>query len=386
MINKKRLITLTQQLVRINSQNPPGDEYRIAHFIKDYLTRLGLKPRIYEFKNRRSNLVVELEGRNKKHSLLLTPHLDTVPAGYNWQFGPFSATIDKGKLYGLGATDCKGNLACTLEVINSLIEDKVILDYVLILAATADEESGSGLGLIPLLDKGILNPDAALVLDSDDFDIVVTQKGLIHLKVKLQGRKAHGAYPWRGINAIDAAIEILKKLKSHKWAFIKNKYLKAPTLNIGTIKGGDKVNIVADWCEFELDFRFLPGMSEGKVLRKIKEIVMKHSKKFSRKSGMPQKAAKIEIEGIQKSYSIDRHHPLVSFLTQAMKNINVNPVIKGSEGATTITFFQEKNIPAVAWGFGSEGCAHTANEYVKIDNLYKGAKVLEEFLNNYKFT
>ena len=375
MINKKRLITLTQQLVRINSQNPPGDEYRIAHFVKDYLAGLGLKPRIYEFKNRRSNVVVELEGRNKKHSLLLTPHLDTVPAGYNWQFGPFSATIDKGKLYGLGATDCKGNLACTLEVINSLIEDKVILDYVLILAATADEESGSGLGLIPLLDKGILNPDAALVLDSDDFDIVVTQKGLIHLKVKLQGRKAHGAYPWRGINAIDAAIEVLKKLKSHKWAFIKNKYLKAPTLNIGTIKGGDKVNIVADWCEFELDFRFLPGMSEEKVLRKIKEIVSKHSKKF-----------KIEIEGIQKSYSIDRHHPLVSFSTQAMKNINVNPVIKGSEGATTITFFQEKNIPAVAWGFGSEGCAHTTNEYVKIDNLYKGTKALEEFLNNYKFT
>ena len=375
MINKKRLITLTQQLVRINSQNPPGDEYRIAHFVKDYLAGLGLKPRIYEFKNRRSNVVVKLQGRNKKHSLLLTPHLDTVPAGYNWQFGPFSATIDKGKLYGLGATDCKGNLACTLEVINSLIEDKVILDYVLILAATADEESGSGLGLIPLLDKGILNPDAALVLDSDDFDIVVTQKGLIHLKVKLQGRKAHGAYPWRGINAIDAAIEVLKKLKSHKWAFIKNKYLKAPTLNIGTIKGGDKVNIVADWCEFELDFRFLPGMSEEKVLRKIKGIVSKHSKKF-----------KIEIEGIQKSYSIDRHHPLVSFLTQAMRNINVNPVIKGSEGATTITFFQEKNIPAVAWGFGSEGCAHTANEYVKIDNLYKGTKVLEEFLNNYKFT
>jgi len=375
MINKKRLITLTQQLVRINSQNPPGDEYRIAHFIKDYLARLGLKPRIYEFKNRRSNVVVKLEGRNKKHSLLLTPHLDTVPAGYNWQLGPFSATIHKGKLYGLGATDCKGNLACALEAINSIVEDKVVLNYVLILAATADEESGSELGLISLLDKGILNPDAALVLDSDDFDIVVTQKGLIHLKVKLQGKKAHGAYPWLGINAIDAAIEILKELKSHKWAFIKNKYLKAPTLNIGTIKGGDKVNIVADWCEFELDFRFLPGMSEEKVIRKIKEIVSKHSKKF-----------KIEIEGIQKSYGIDRHHPLVSFLTQAMRNINVNPAIKGSEGATTITFFQEKNIPAIAWGFGSEGCAHTANEYAKVDNLYKGAKVLEEFLKSYKST
>jgi succinyl-diaminopimelate desuccinylase len=385
MINKRRLIGLAQRLIRINSQNPPGDETKIAAFVQDYLQNLGLKTKIYEFKKGRPNVVSILAGRSKKYSLLITPHLDTVPAGGNWRYSPFKGIIQKSRLYGLGATDCKGNLACALEVINSLVEEKVTLDYDLIFAATADEESGSHLGLIPLLGKGILKPKVALVLDSDDFNIIITQKGLIHLKVKLQGKRAHGAYPWRGINAIEIAINILNALKAHKFIYPKNKFLKPPTLNIGTIKGGDKVNIVADWCEFELDFRFLPGMSEKTIFKKIKDIIKKYTQKFSRRSGIPLKAGKIKIKSIQKPYAIEKNHPLVNRLSQAARKFKVNAVIKGSEGATTITFFKKKNIPAIATGFGSTQCAHTADEYVKIDNLYKGALVLEEFLKRYKF-
>ncbi len=384
MINKKRLIKLTQKLIRINSENPPGNEAEISKFVKDYLKDIGLEVKIYTFRKNRSNVVALLPGKNKKQSLLITPHLDTVPAGKNWRFPPFAGKVVKDKIYGLGATDCKGNLACALEAITSLIEDNIVLDYNLIFAATADEESGSSLGLVPLLDKGILKPDAAVVLDSDDFNIIITQKGLIHLKVKIQGKRAHGAYPWRGINAIDLAINILKRLKAYKFRPAKNishtidkvrdKYLKPPTMNIGTIKGGDKVNVVADWCEFELDFRFLPGMSEREILKDIRGLIAKYTHKF-----------KIEIEGIQKPYSIDKMHPLINYLTLAMKKNGIRPNIKGSEGATTITFFQNKNIPAMATGFGSEGCAHVMNEYAKINNLYKGARALEEFLKINKF-
>jgi len=375
MINKKRLTKLTQQLIRIDSQNPPGDESRIAVFVRDYLKKIGLQSKIFAFKRRRSNVVAILEGRDRKHSLLITPHLDTVPCGEKWHFDPFSGKIYKGRIYGLGATDCKGNLASSLEAISSIIEDGFILDYNLILAATADEESGSKFGLSPLLEKGILKPDETVVLDADDFDIIVTQKGLVHLKVKIQGRRAHGAYPELGINAIDITIDILKELRRYKFVYPKNKYLKPPTLNIGTIKGGDKVNVVADWCEFELDFRFLPGMSEKEILKVLEQIIHRYTRKF-----------KIEIEGIQKPYRISETHPLVRHLTEAVRKVGLGPVIKGSEGATTITFFQDKNIPAVATGFGCGGCAHISDEYVKIDNLYKGALVLEEFLKKYRFS
>lgn len=385
MINKKRLIKLTQRLIGINSENPPGDESAIAAFVQRYLDKLGLQTKIYEHKKKRSNVLAYLAGKSKKYSLLITPHLDTVPAGGSWNFNPFKATVREGRIYGLGATDCKGNLACSLEVINSIVEDGEVLDYNLIFAATADEESGSELGLIPLLDKRILDPDAAIVLDSDYFDIITTQKGLIHLKVKIQGKKAHGAYPWQGVNAIDIAVDILKELKAHKFIYSKNRYLNPPTLNIGTIKGGDKVNVVSDWCEFELDIRFLPGMSEKAVLSYIKGILQKHIRRFSRQMRIPLKAAKIEIEGIQKPYWISEGEPLVKYLTAAANKFKVNSYIKGSEGATTISFFQEKGIPAIATGVGSDGCAHIADEYVKINNLYKGALVLEEFLKAYRF-
>lgn len=373
MVNKQRLINLTKKLISIDSQNPPGDEAKIGAFVAKRLLDLGLPSRTYEFKKRRTNVVALWEGRDKNYSLLLTPHLDTVPSGRSWRHDPFRGLIHNNRMYGLGATDCKGNLACALEVLRSLIEDKIVLNYSVLFAATADEETGSSLGLIPLIEKGILRPQEAVVLDADDFNIVVTQKGLIHLKVKIEGKRAHGAYPWRGINAIDRAIDIIRDLKKHKFSYPKNEYLRAPTMNVGTIRGGDKVNVVADWCEFELDFRFLPGMSAQSVLNVVKNKITRHAPRF-----------KIEIEGIQKPYRIRKDHPLVECLTQAMKKHHVKPIIKGSEGATVITFFQDKHIPALATGFGCEGRAHSADEYVSIPNLYKGAQVLEEFLKSYR--
>jgi len=374
MINKKRLVKLTQKLIQINSENPGGDEFEIAKFVKKYLEDLGLRPKIYTFAKKRSNVVCTLAESNRKQSLLITPHLDTVPAGKSWNIDPFQGIIRKNKIFGLGATDCKSNLAVSMEVIRSLIEDKIKLGYNLIFAATADEESGSQLGLELLLNRKILQPDVALVLDADDYSIVVAQKGLLHLKIKINGKKAHGAYPWLGINAIDIAMKIIQEIKAYKFSHLKNKYLKGPTVNIGTIKGGDKVNVVADWSEFELDLRFLPGESSKKLIWNIKNIVKANARQF-----------KIELSGVQEPFLIAEKHPLVVHLQKAMQQESVRPRLEGSEGATTISFFQEKNIPSIATGFGKEGVAHMANEYAEISTLYKGAKILERFLKSYRF-
>lgn len=383
MIDRKRLVKLTQDLIRINSENPPGDERLIAAFVESYLRKLGLKVKIYEFKRGRPNVIAYLNGRGKS-SLLITPHLDTVPSGKSWRVDPFRAQIINNRIYGLGATDCKCNLASLIEAINSIVEEGVVLPYNLIFAATADEESGSRFGLLPLLNKGILKPSAALVLDADDFDVITAQKGLIHLKIEVKGRKAHGAYPDQGVNAIDIAMAVIREIKVQKFSYRENKYLKPPTVNLGTIKGGDKVNVVADWCEFELDFRFLPGMKVETILNRLKNILNKHIKSFSRISGVPLKAGRIEIEGIQEPYNISEKHPLVSCLKDALRAARITPLIKGSEGATVITFFQKKGIPAIATGCGVSACAHIANEYVRINSLYKGTVALEKFLKIYR--
>jgi len=374
MVNKKRLIKTIQRLISLDSQNPPGDERKIAEFVGKYLKDLGLKIKTHTFSNKRVNILATLPGKKRLKSLLLTPHLDTVPAGASWKTPALKAKIVGNRIYGLGATDCKGNLASALEAISAIVEDGVKLDYDLIFAATADEESGSALGLIPLLERKLLKADAAVVLDADDFEIVITQKGLMHLSVRVGGKKAHGAYPWLGVNAIDIAAKIIIDLETQHQDYVKNKYLRAPTINVGTIKGGDKVNVVSDWCEFELDFRFLPGSSEKKTLRFLRETITKYTRNY-----------KIEIQGIQDPYYIDPQHPLVSSLVSAMQSLGIKPRISGSEGATVITFFKAMNIPAIATGFGTEGCAHIADEYACLDNLCNGAKVLVEFLKKYKF-
>ena len=366
MINKKRLIKLTQELIRINSENPPGKEAKIGAFIKSAMRKAGLKViKTYTFASGRPNIIGILKGKGSKGALLLSPHIDTVPAGKNWKHNPFGASLEGDKLFGRGATDCKGNLAVCLEVINSLIEDKTKLNRDLIIAATVDEETGSKEGMIKLLGKKILNPDFALILDSDDFDCIVAQKGLIHFKVKLFGKKAHGAYPQRGINAIERGAEVILELKNFKFDFEPHPYLKAPTVNIGKICGGEKVNIVADFCEFEVDVRFLPGMDAREILRQVKKIVRAKIKKFS-----------IDVDSIQQPYEISKDNPLVACLLDADRKFSLH----GSEGATVITFFKKFNIPAVATGFGQGGCAHIADEYVKISSLFRGAQALEKFI------
>lgn len=382
MISKTRLIKLTQRLIRINSENPPGDERAVASFVAATLKGMGFSPRVYEFSRRRPNVAAVFKGVRGGKALLVTPHLDTVPAGRGWAHGPFSADVSGNRIYGRGASDCKGNLAVLLEVFRSLREDRIPLKHDIIFLATCDEETGSAKGLIPILRQGIFRPSSALILDSDEFNIITAQKGLIHFKVKVSGKKAHGAYPERGVNAIDTAVSLIGALKTISFVPEGRKHsgtgivyrphplLKAPTVNIGTIRGGDKVNMVADWCEFEADIRFLPGMKAGKILVPIKRI-------FRKIAGG---SFRLEVNDIQQPYEIGIDHPMVASLKKAARGIVKASPVKGSEGATVITFFKGKNIPAVATGYGASGSAHGTDEFIRIPDLYRGALVLEKFI------
>lgn len=372
MHSDKRLIKLTQDLIRIDSQNPPGNEKEIALFVKSLLGKSSLRTRLVEFGKNRFNTITVLKGKSSKVSLLLTPHLDTVPVGRGWNFPPLGGKIHKKRIYGRGATDCKCNLAVGLEVLRSLQEENIKLNFDIIFAATADEEAGSFQGLLPLLERKIIRPDYALILDANEFNIIIAQKGLIHIKIGISGKQAHGAYPDRGVNAINIAIEIIDKIRKIKFPHKKHKLLKPPTINVGTIRGGDKVNMVADWCEFELDVRYLPGMKKSKIIKIIRNTMRSKVSKF-----------KFEITASQAPCQTDPTHILVCSLKEASKKVVNRYRLKGSQGATVMTFFDKYKISSVATGFGSSGCAHAANEFVRINNLVKGYCMLRSFLINF---
>jgi len=377
MINKERLIAILIKLIKINSANPPGNETAVADFVARDLKSIGMDIKIYSFAKNRPNVVATLKGswpraKAAREALLITPHYDTVPFGKGWKFDPLGAAISKGRIYGRGASDDKGNCAVGMEALHSLVEDGVRLQRDIVFAATADEETGSKLGIIPLLNKGILRPKAALITDSEEFDAVIAQKGLFHCRVQIFGKKAHGAYNWLGINAIEIASRVINRLKKHQFKYKKHPLLVPPTKNIGTIRGGDKVNIVADFCEFTLDIRFMPGMKADAVLKEVKSIVAKEAKDF-----------KVIIDDTQKPYGIDPKHPFVKTYVDTCRKMGFKANLKGSQGATVITFFQDYGIPAFSTGWGSHGVIHANDEYAEIKTLHNGAKVLEAFIKDY---
>ncbi len=377
MVNKDRLIKLTQKLLQFDSVNPPGNELAVAQFIEKDLRSLGLDVKMVSFAKGRPNVIATLKGiwpraKAASEAILITPHIDTVPFGSGWKFNPTGGQIHQGRIYGRGASDDKGNCAVGMEALRSLVEDGARLKRDIIFAATVDEETGSHQGIRPLLSKKILRPKVALITDSEEFDCIIAQKGLFHSRIQIFGKKAHGAYNWRGVNAIEIASRIINRLLAHQFKFKKHPLLVPPTKNIGTIKGGDKVNMVADFCEFALDIRFMPGMTADLVLKEVKRIIEKETKNY-----------KIVIDDAQKPYSIDPKHPFVKTYVDVCRKMGVTAKLTGSQGATVISFFQDYNIPAFSTGWGAHGVIHANDEYALIKTLHKGAQVLEEYLKEY---
>lgn len=377
MIDDKRLIRQVQQVLSFNSENPPGNELVLSKYIAKDMRSLGLNVKTYSFAKNRPNVVAILKGKKPrreavKKSLLITPHFDTVPIGDGWHYDPLGKDIVNSRIYGRGATDDKGNTAVAMEVMRSLVEEDFKPNYDIIMAATVDEETGSHCGIIPLLDKKILRPGYALILDSDEYHAITAQKGLIHCRVQIFGKKAHGAYNWLGRNAIETAARVITRLKKQKFPYKRHKILRPPSVNIGNIHGGDKVNMVADFCEFSIDLRFLPGTTARSVLTIVKDIIKKETNKF-----------KLIIDDCQRPYEIPPTHHFVRSYLDTIKTMRIKAQAKGSEGATVMTFFQHHRIPAFATGFGTSGTAHSTDEYAKISTLVKGATLLERFILNF---
>ena len=377
MIKKDRLIKLTQKVVSYDSQNPPGCELELAKFIEKDMRSLGIDVKRYTYAKDRPNIIATLKGSAprktaEKNAVLLTPHFDTVPFGRGWKYHPLSGKVVGGKIYGRGTSDDKGNLASCMEVMRSLVEDKCKPRYDVIMAATVDEETGSHKGILPLLEKKVFKTRLAVVMDSSEFDAVIVQKGLIHARVQIFGKKAHGAYNWLGDNALEKAAEVICLLRKMKYPYKKHKLLHAPTMNIGVIRGGDKVNMVCDFCEFTFDARCLPGTKAEDLLKRIRREISKVTTKF-----------KIVIDDLQQPYEMSADHPGVRSYLASCRKAKCKAAVKGSEGATVITFFKKHGIPAFATGFAAHGTAHTTDEYIFIKSLYRGTQVLDKFVREY---
>jgi len=358
-------IELTQELIRINSENPPGNEGEVAKFIKDFLEDLKISTELIEFEKNRIDVVASI-GSGK--GMMLNGHMDTVPIGSNWTFDPLGGKIANGKIYGRGASDMKGGIACILAAVKNLSKEN--FKRKLLLTFVADEEVALKGSEYLIKNRRAIFKDIkyGIIGECTDLRARIAQKGIVHVKVKFKGKAAHGSKPELGDNAIYKAADFIQELRKliERLKNKKNPLLGSGTINVGTINGGTKINVVPDFCNIEVDRRIIPGETPNYAIKQIRKILKKLKLK-----------ADIELETNSRlPMQLNKNLELVRILKSVTKTKLV-----GESGYTEAElFYRDAGVPCISFGPGISELAHTANEYIPIKNLQKATKIYEEII------
>lgn len=377
-IDEQRLVNMLGDLIRIPSQNPPGEEQKIAEYCAQQCRRIGMDTQLLACEEGRNTVIATLSGTKGRPVLLYHAHLDTVPVGdrSRWKFDPFGGRIKDGRIYGRGACDTKNDIAAMIQVTEALVKSRVSIKGKLVLCFAADEESGGCLGTKYVLNKGYLKDvDMVLAGEQTELRAAIAEKGIATLLIRTKGVSAHASrVAEKGINAISkmgkivCAIdeEYLPKLKQRK-----HRLLGVSTCNFGVIEGGTKSNVVAEHCCLQLDCRFFPGERAEDIRQQIERLIERLRQEDS------QLEATVELVREAVPFEIEEEAPLVQHLRKAIKKVKgIDLGVTGYYPASDGRFFACRNIPTVVFGSGSSLQAHTTDEYVEIDQVIDSAKIL----------
>lgn len=403
-IDESKLIKLCSDLIKIDSQNPPGDTRSIIKFISEYLASHNIKSTTFEASPYRTGLIASI-GSETGPELILSGHADTVPIGdpTNWKVDALSGDIVDNFLYGRGASDMKaglGGLIYTLVHIKSL---GVKLSGKLTLVVIPDEETGSKHGAQYLLENKLIGGDAAIIAEPTGRNNPgIGQKGSAGFKLKIRGIPAHSALsPLAGRSAIlDAftAINSIKELVSKEIPYpedleklvIQSKEYLVETgypeladiitlvsFNVGKIIGGTASNVVPEYCEVDFDLRTPLGITRDELLDMIESKL---------------NTLGIDYEMTRKAFKADANYTsedskIVRQLYKSIEEI-ISESPKGiiQYAASDSRFFRKHGIPSVQYGPGEIETIHGIDERVSVSNIIECTKVYLltaiQYLNN----
>jgi len=362
------------ELIKIKSVNPPENngEEEIAKFLCTEMKKLGLKVHFDKVAPGRANAIGELEGKGEGPTCILNGHLDVVPAKPElWNTDPFMPEIKNGRMYGRGTSDMKGAIASMLGAIKYICEENVDFKGKLILSFVCDEETGN-MGVNDFLKK---YPPAqcAIIGEPTNLKVEIGHRGMMSILVKTFGVSGHASEPDYAVNAIYKMKKVLEEIQLYAEELKKRKHnsLPLPTIAVTKIQAGDKINVIPSSCEITMDRRSMPGETREGVLKEIESI-------FER----------IKKDDSNFSYSIEaKEHPYIppaqidldsEFLKKikklyseyfSVKTDHFNYFRAGCEQV----YFLSKGIDTVVFGPGNVSQAHTVNEYIEIEQLYKAA-------------
>lgn len=253
MIDAQRL---ARQLVRIDTS--AGNERVAAELCRDVLDGVGARTELIEMAPGRAHLLASV-GDTSQAPLVLSGHLDTVPAwGSEWTTDPFSGDVRDEMLLGRGSTDMKGGVAALVVALAEHVTSGGGRRGVL-LVLTAGEESGCEGARHLVTTHKMPTGGPLLVAEPTGLKIALGHKGVLWLRASATGRSAHGSRPDLGRNAIVPLARLVMALEE-KGLVGEHPQMGNVTVNVGTFRGGTRINLVPDTASVELDIRVVTGI------------------------------------------------------------------------------------------------------------------------------
>lgn len=382
------------ELVKVPSDNPPGDCAPVSARAKALLEELGFSVEVHPV----PKAMVEAAGMISATNLIvrhrfgdgpvvaLNAHGDVVPPGLGWTQDPYGAKIiETGNgpaMYGRGVAVSKSDFATYAFALLALIDaakSGAKISGTVELHFTFDEEAGGDIGPLWLLEQNLTKPDYVIAAGFS-YAVVTAHNGCLHLEVTVTGKQAHAAMPSTGHDALEAANGILSALYAGREALTKLhskvKGIDTPTLNIGLIAGGINTNVVPDCVAFRLDRRMIPEENPAQVESDLRALIENAARKFP--------GIKIAIRRIllalplveQKGYD----KIVTAIQNHAKAELGVEVPSNGVPLYTDARHYSAKGIPAVLYGAGPrsilEANAHNADENLRLNDLKAATKIV----------
>ena len=374
LIDTDELVALTQLLVRVPGENPPGEEAATAAALAQACRERGLEVAETLAAPGRPNLSATLAGGDAP-GLLLLGHTDVVPVGDGWTVDPFGGELRDGRVHGRGSTDMKGGLAACVIALGAIRRAGVELAGPVELAALVDEEE-NGLGIRHYTRPGGEAGSGfagCIVAEPTDLQTIIAARGDSYIDVRVRGVAAHSGRPDDGRNAVYGAAAIIADLK--RWhvelAERSHPLVGAPTWSVGLVHGGQGTSIVPAECRVSADRRLLPGEDAHVVLAEVRDRVAR--------LGLGDEGLEVEVTMPMwmPGFETPGDHPLVTLADRALEEAGGPRMPLGGWSAACDGGFiaRDVGVPTIVLGPGSvNDQAHRADESVGVDELVIAAR------------
>ena len=366
-------ITVLERLVGFDSiSGQPTHE--IVGYIGDYLASHGVEVTLsHDEAGERANVFATI-GPEADGGVVLNGHTDVVPVdGQHWSSDPFHLTRDEDRLVGRGSVDMKGFLACVLASVP--VFKAAGLKRPVHIAFTYDEEIG-GLGMPVLLENMAgkpFRPAIVIVGEPTEMKIVTGHKGGFEMRTEITGHAVHSCDPTKGVSAISAAMQLIARIEEIGARLAAARPETSPytppygTFNIGTIEGGAARNATAGWCNFDWEFRPMPGEDGRPIIAEIET--------YAQEVLLPPMQAVhygAAIDVITEVYVPpldDRNAEAAAAFVAEVTGRNSREVVAFG---TDAGYFSDAGFSTVVCGPGSITRAHAPDEYIEVGELQQG--------------